>query len=424
MTEATDLMMAAPEAGRIRTQALSDWLAVGVAISLPWSTSVAAILIVLWLLMVLPALNVVIFARDIAASAAGGLPIALWLLAALGMLWANVDWPERFGGLGAFHKLLVLPLLLHRFRDSDKGREVLLGFLASCTVLLALSWTFALWPAIAWKTRTVGVPVKEYILQSGEFLLCGLGAACLAAEAWWARRKGIALALAALSVAFLANIAYVSLARTTLVVAPVLLIVIGWRCFSWRGMLLAAAVAAALAAIAWNSSFYLRDRVVTLEQEIDLYMEIGLDASAGKRLEFWRKSAQFVLSAPIIGHGTGSIRALFAEARETDYPAAAVVTNNPHNQIFAVALQLGLLGTALLVTMWLAHFLLFCTPGTIATIGMLIVTQNVVGSLFNSHIGDFGQGWIYVFGVGVAGGMVLRSTQRIVRFPALAVTPP
>jgi O-antigen ligase len=28
--------------------------------------------------------------------------------------------------------------------------------------------------------------------------------------------------------------------------------------------------------------------------------------------------------------------------------------------------------------------------------------------LFNSHLFDFGQGWLYVFGVGIIGGMVLR----------------
>jgi len=35
--------------------------------------------------------------------------------------------------------------------------------------------------------------------------------------------------------------------------------------------------------------------------------------------------------------------------------------------------------------------------------------QNIVGSAFNSHLFDFLQGWIYVIGVGVAGGMVLRN---------------
>jgi len=51
-------------------------------------------------------------------------------------------------------------------------------------------------------------------------------------------------------------------------------------------------------------------------------------------------------------------------------------------------------------------------PATIlliaAWIGLMAVTQNIVGSLFNSHLTDFTQTWIYVFAVGVFGGGVLR----------------
>jgi hypothetical protein len=39
----------------------------------------------------------------------------------------------------------------------------------------------------------------------------------------------------------------------------------------------------------------------------------------------------------------------------------------------------------------------------------LVVVQNVFTSLFNSHIFDFHEGWMYVLGVGVAGGMVLKA---------------
>jgi O-antigen ligase len=38
--------------------------------------------------------------------------------------------------------------------------------------------------------------------------------------------------------------------------------------------------------------------------------------------------------------------------------------------------------------------------------------QNIFTSLFNSHIFDFNEGWMYVLGVGVAGGMVLRTSSR------------
>ena len=36
-----------------------------------------------------------------------------------------------------------------------------------------------------------------------------------------------------------------------------------------------------------------------------------------------------------------------------------VVSVNPHNQFFAVAIQLGLIGGAILIAMWLAHLALF-----------------------------------------------------------------
>ena len=55
--------------------------------------------------------------------------------------------------------------------------------------------------------------------------------------------------------------------------------------------------------------------------------------------------------------------------------------------------------------------LLFRGNNLAAWIGLVIVVQNVVGSFFNSHLFDFVQGWVYVVGVGVAGGMVLNRHQ-------------
>jgi hypothetical protein len=38
--------------------------------------------------------------------------------------------------------------------------------------------------------------------------------------------------------------------------------------------------------------------------------------------------------------------------------------------------------------------------------------QNIFTSLFNSHLFDFHEGWMYVLGVGVAGGMTLRARRK------------
>jgi O-antigen ligase len=73
-----------------------------------------------------------------------------------------------------------------------------------------------------------------------------------------------------------------------------------------------------------------------------------------------------------------------------------------------VAIQLGLIGTIALLLMWISHLRLFRGGGLVPWIGLVAVVQNMVGSLFNSHLSDFTQGWIYVFAVGTLGGMALR----------------
>ena len=148
---------------------------------------------------------------------------------------------------------------------------------------------------------------------------------------------------------------------------------------------------------------------------MDSYRPEGQATSAGERLEFWKKSVSFITEAPIVGHGTGSIRELFEHAAKGKTGMAAEISVNPHNQVLAVGIQLGLLGIGLLIAMWLAHLAL-CRVGSFAAwVGLVVVIQNIVGSLFNSHLFDFTHGWVYVVGFGIAGGAVLKGTATIER---------
>jgi hypothetical protein len=85
------------------------------------------------------------------------------------------------------------------------------------------------------------------------------------------------------------------------------------------------------------------------------------------------------------------------------------VIGNPHNQTLNVAVQWGSAGVVILYAMWLVHLLLFRGQDLAAWIGLMVVLQNVFTSLFNSHLFDFHEGWMYVLGVGVTGGMALRA---------------
>ena len=152
----------------------------------------------------------------------------------------------------------------------------------------------------------------------------------------------------------------------------------------------------------------MRSRTEALQIEAQIYEKTNARTSTGERLEFWKKSAEFMRQAPVIGHGTGSIRTLFEKAAAGQTGAAGVAAANPHNQTLAVGIQLGVLGIAVLWAMWIAHLAL-CRGKTLAAwIGLVIVAQNMTGSLFNSHLFDFTQGWLYVVGVGVATGTVMN----------------
>jgi O-antigen ligase len=393
---------------RRRWARVADWLAVAVAVTLPWSTTATAIFITAWLIVVLATLNIGAFRREL-MTAAGMLPVLLWLRAAIGMLWADVSWAERFGGLGKFHRLLLIPLLFTQFRRSENGIWVLYGFFASVVALLLVSWGLVLIPGLPWRGRmVVGVPTKDYIFQSANFLVCIFALLGYAGEQARMRRWRPTAGSLVLVLLFLANIFFVVTSRTALLVAPVLLLILGWREFGWKG-LLGTGLAGVIVGIAiWFGSPYMHERVATSLHELQDYRTSDTANSTGLHLEFLRKSLSFIETAPIIGHGTGSIPEQFRQAAAGDTGASSTLSANPHNQIFAVGIQLGIIGVAVLLAMWLAHFLLFCGGGLNAWFGMIIVVQNVVSSLFNSHLFDFTSGWLYVFGVGVVGGMVLR----------------
>ena len=399
---------------RARLERLADWLVVAVVVTLPWSTSATSVCLVLWLLALIPTLDVASIRREL-WTPAGGLPPLLWGLALLGLAWGQVGFGERLAGLGGYNKLLIIPLLLTQFRRCERPLPVLYGFLASCMLLLLLSWLlqviFFIAPARGlWvHGKLPGVPVKDYIAQSAEFMVCAFALLALAFERARAQRFAFATALVLLAMLFLANMFYVSPGRTALVVLPILLVILGFREFGLKGTLGACVVGAVLVALAWASSPMLRDRVLYSISDYERYQTENAVNSVSLRLAFWKQSLTFMADAPIIGHGTGTMPSLFRAAAAEGSGPAAFASVNPHNQYFAVGIELGVVGLAVLFAMWGAHLALFRGAGVIPWIGLVIVLQNIVSSVFNSHLFDFFHGWFYVFGVGVLGGMMLRA---------------
>jgi O-antigen ligase len=175
---------------RTRLLRVADALAIAVAISLPWSTSATAILVVLWVLALIPTLDWGDIRREL-LTPAGGLPVLLVALGVLGMAWVGVPLVERWQGLDSFFKLLVIPLLFVQFRRSDRGLWVFGGYLVSCILLLAASSIVLALPSLPFVAmHPDNVLVKNAATQSGEFVTCIFGLLFVAAECverrlWW-----------------------------------------------------------------------------------------------------------------------------------------------------------------------------------------------------------------------------------------------
>ncbi|WP_024509784.1 O-antigen ligase family protein [Bradyrhizobium sp. ARR65] len=385
----------------------TDMLVVLTAASLPWSTTAPTVFILLWLFLVLPLMDWKAFGGSLLHPTAA-LPLAFFALATIGTLWSDAAWAARLHGINPVSKLLLIPFLLYFFQRSRRGLWILIAFLASCALLLLLSWIVLFDPALKIAaTVSDGVPVKNYIDQSQEFALCIFALAYPALVAARERRLPTLLGHLVLILAFLANMLFVVSARTALIYMPVLLVMFAARYLDRRTAhaLLAAIIAAGL--LVWTTSPYLRKRIGDITIEYQAY-ETNTLASTAQRLTYWRKSIGFIARAPLLGHGTGSIGYLFEQDAIGKTGLRADVVNNPHNQTLNAAVQWGLLGVIVLYAMWLSHLLLFSGRDLATWIGLVVVVQNLVSSLLNSHLFDFHEGWMYVLGVGIAGGLSLR----------------
>jgi O-antigen ligase len=149
-------------------------------------------------------------------------------------------------------------------------------------------------------------------------------------------------------------------------------------------------------------------------------VEVGVVATRSPMAVFWvywRKTALFaaiadfsaVLAAAALPWST-SLVAIFvlcwlgAVAWTMDYRIYLQSLKQPICLLPFTFFALAVVGTLWSDASWSAR---------LHGIGSLVVVQNILGSLFNSHLFDVHEGWIYVLGVGVLGGMQLRT--KIVR---------
>jgi O-antigen ligase len=386
--------------------------AVATAATLPVSTSGQAIALSAFVVLAILTVKREQWLATIMTPAAA-IPVGLYALIVIGMLWSPTPFAPG-GGVGHYAKLLLIPVAMACAFTPRQGLQIGYGFLAGSLLVLVLSFlSFFVFLPPPFRHAMDGVPVKDNAVQSGCFALCAFALALGGVSAWVAGNRRRAVAMMILALMFLADIFMIFISKTGVLMTAALVGLFVVQTEGWKRSLLIAAPIVLIAAIALSTSPQAQRRLAEIATDIHA-VDSGKGSSeatlsTASRLDFWSKAVEFIGQAPLFGHGTGSTKSLYQSLEATRPSPYGEAVPDPHNQFFAIAIQVGLVGGAILLAMWAVHFSMFVGSSFACAIGQAVVIQNLIGSLFNSHLSTVTQGMLYCLAVGLLGGIVLRA---------------
>jgi O-antigen ligase len=390
---------------RTLAERTAQWAAIALGFSIPISTALDNVLLVLvlagWILAgkYRETLDFVRQSRTTLAA-----------LVLYGLLLAGSLYGERNAGdaaqiLNKYTDLLFIPLFAVLLRDATSRRLALHGFAASLVLVLALSClvaagaSFPRWLILG--TPENPVAFKQYLTQSillafGAFLFIQLASASstTARRAFW-----IAATLLAV-----ANLLLMTQGRTGHLVLAALALYAAFEWRRWRGFLIATIAMAATVAVLIHLPGPFQERY-GLATGANASSKASTEAqeSNKQRLDFYRASLAIINEHPIIGVGTGGFPRAYAEkTRGTD----AFQTRSPHNEYLHIAVQLGMVGLAALLWLFLQHWIesaRIATPLERRLSRGLLLTI-ALGCLFNSLLLDHTEGLLYAWLTGALFG--------------------
>jgi O-antigen ligase len=385
---------------------LARWAAIALGASLPVSTALDNILLVLVVLGWLVSAGYRTKWSVIRESWTSLVVIAIAVLGAIGLTYTLAPAGE---GLRFFVKhltLLLIPILLSLAWTKRERALAIKAFAVAMLVVLALSYGLALGLVPPGPGPLIkGVPTNAYVfkLQITQNFLMAFAAFLYAAYACAANRLAARAGWALASLAAIANIGVMVQGRTGYVVLLVLaLVVLGHR-YSWRGVAAALLGGALLVAAAYSASSTFRARVDQVGAEWTTWRagEKRTPGGVYDRLTFFAKTWRLIEARPVLGAGTGG----FAEAyREEVAGSDQLVTQNPHSQYLLTMAEQGAVGLALLLGLFYAVWRdsRWQREAQDRVILRAILAAMVVSSLVNSTLIDHVETLFFAWGCGIA----------------------
>ena len=334
-----------------RADRAACWLAVALGFSIPISTALDAVLLVLILALWLAGAGFrekfAVIGRNPVALAA----LALLAMVAIGMLYGRGTAAEALNYGGKYADLLYVALLIPLFGDPRIRRYGLAAFVAAMLLTLVLSYMLALrllpvyhW---IWGTPSDAAIFRDHITQN--ILMAYLAYLCVvrARSALTRPARAVWVVLAVLATY---DVLFLVQGRSGYLALAVLALYFAYEWMGRRGLAIAALAVLALGSIGYftSSTLHMRLQAIVLHavgwrDGRDLHTSIGL------RMSFLQNSLAILRRHPVIGVGTGGfVRAYAHQIRGTHLP----MTANPHNQYLLIMIELGVVGLVLMLNLF------------------------------------------------------------------------
>lgn len=382
------------------------------------------------LLLLLPLIWLLLNARDVMAAATTH-PVARasWLLfgmLAIGMSYGPTALQTALGSLGKYADLALIPAFMLLLGDAAMRRLAGFAFIGAMAVTLLLSMLVGLgWmpvqPWMAVKAAADNPCIFHSEITHNNMMAFAAFLALLHFRE--ARSRGMRALWGGFIVLTCYNILFMVDGRTGYLI---LFALCGW--FAWtalrswlagRGIaikakhVLAVSILVAASAIAtFQTVAPLRDGVRQATTDLQAWQPgQASEGSAGKRLDYYYNTLQFLKLQPVFGVGTGG----FADAYQAQVQGTAMPpTHNPHNEYLMVAAQTGLVGLALLLylfyTLWRTAPRLPTAFEQDAARGLVLAY--LVNCMFNSALTDHSDGLFFAFMTAVLFANLKLETKR------------
>jgi O-antigen ligase len=376
-------------------------LVVLIGFSIPLSTSLAEIATTLFVVLWLCAVDLSAAWRVVRSAPVAQLSLGLFVLLAAAMCYSSATWAAAGRCLLKYRELIYLPMLLVVFQDAALRRKALRALVAGSAVVVGLSY-------FEWLT---GVDLaqpsapndfiigKDRIIQSLILALVAYVSALVIAAPHDAHGEKLCFARwfhALLLPLAVGNVLFLVQGRTGYLLLAALTALFMYQQLGLRGLAAAGLLIAAGGWGAYQFSSPLRARVEFTMTQLTRHFGPQPEPWWDPRLEFYENTLTLIGRHPLIGTGTGSFPVEYA--RLSQEGKSLKPTTDPHNEYLHLAVQAGLAGPVLFLSMLGFQWFLARRSGKFDQgLGRGIVVVIALGSLFNSLILSVTGGLIYSF---------------------------